>query len=140
MGEGTPDAKVTNRTLKLATNRRQVIDRAKNLIIKNADSLTVSLLKQGLRIRYNENLRDQLKALNAKLSLVNKSNYRSRKDIKFQGDELEQDLAFKGPKENFNIEDYKLEVRLIDDEKKRSDLLYSYDLENISNELHGRSK
>lgn len=140
LGEGTSDAKVTNRTLKLATNRRQVIDRAKNLIIKNADSLTVSLLKQGLRIRYNENLRDQLKALNAKLSLVNKNNYRSRKDIKFQGDELEQDLAFKGPKENFNIEDYKLEVRLIDDEKKRSDLLYSYDLDNISNELHGRSK
>ena len=134
------NVKVTNRTLQLATNRRQVIDRAKNLIIKNADSLTVSLIKQGLRIRYNENLRDQLKALNAKISLVNKSNYRSRKDIKFQGDETAQDLAFKTPKENFNIEDYKLEVRLIDDEKKRSDLLYSFDLNNISDELHGRTK
>jgi hypothetical protein len=140
---GSPEpsnAKVTNRTLQLATNRRQVIDRAKNLIIKNADSLTVSLIKQGLRIRYNENLRDQLKALNAKLSLVNKNNYRSRKDIKFKGEETEQDLAFKGPKENFNIEDYKLEVRLVDDDKKRSDLLYSFDLENISDELHGRTK
>ena len=79
-------------------------------------------------------------ALNAKISLVNKSNYRSRKDIKFQGDETAQDLAFKTPKENFNIEDYKLEVRLIDDEKKRSDLLYSFDLNNISDELHGRTK
>ena len=134
------NVKVTNRTLQLATNRRQVIDRAKNLIIKNADSLTVSLIKQGLRIRYNENLRDQLKSLNAKLSLVNKSNYRSRKDIKFKGDETMQDLAFKTPKENFNIEDYKLEVRLVDDDKKRSDLLYSFDLENISDELHGRTK
>ena len=132
--------KVTNRTLKLATNRRQVINRAKNLIIKNADSLTVSLIKQGLRISYNENLRDQLKSLNAKLSLVNKTNYRSRKDIKFQGDETMQDLAFKMPKENFNIEDYKLEVRLVDSDKKRSDLLYSIDLETISNELHGRTK
>ncbi len=139
--ENTPEnIKVTNRTLKLATRRRQVIDRAKNLIIKNADSLTVSLIKQGLKIRYNENLRNQLKALNAKLSLVNKSNYRSRKDIKFQGEETEQELAFKTPKENFNIEDYKLEVRLVDDEKKRSDLLYSFDLESISNELHGRTK
>lgn len=134
------NVKVTNRTLQLATNRRQVIDRAKNLIIKNADSLTVSLIKQGLRIRYNENLREQLKALNAKISLVNKSNYRSRKDIKFKGEETAQDLAFKTPKENFNIEDYKLEVRLIDDEKKRSDLLYSFDLNNISDELHGRTK
>ena len=42
--------------------------------------------------------------------------------------------------ENFEIEEYKLEVRLVDDEKKRSDLLYSFDLENISNELHGRTK
>lgn len=132
--------KVTNRTLKLSTTRRQVIDRAKGLIIKNADSLTVSLIKQGLRIRYNENLRDQLKALNAKLSLVNKNNYHSRKSIKFDGDETVQDLSFKTPKENFEIEDYKLEVRLVDDEKKRSDLLYSFDLENISNELHGRTK
>lgn len=141
LGDNEPSViKVTNRTLKLATNRRQVIDRAKGLIIKNADSLTVSLIKQGLRIRYNENLRDQLKALNAKLSLVNKNNYRSRKSIRFDGEETMQDLAFKSPKENFNIEDYKLEVRLVDDEKKRSDLLYAYDLENISDELHGRTK
>lgn len=139
-GDNPTEAKVTNRTLQLATNRRQVIDRAKNLIIKNADSLTVSLIKQGLRIRYNENLRDQLKALNAKLSLVNKNNYRSRKDIKFNGEETVQDLAFKSKKEGFEIEDYKLELRLVDDEKKRSDLLYSFDLENISNELHGRTK
>jgi hypothetical protein len=139
-GEEPSQVKVTNRTIKLATNRRQVINRAKNLIIENADSLTVSLIKQGLRIRYNENLRDQLKALNAKLSLVNKANYRSRKDIKFQGEETEQDLAFKTPKENFNIEDYKLEIRLMDEEKKKSDLLYTYDLENISEELHGRTK
>ena len=132
--------KVTNRTLQLATTRRQVINRAKNLMIKNTDSLTVSLIKQGLRIKYNENLRNQLKALNAKISLVNKSNYRSRKDMKFTGDETEQDLAFKTKKENFNIEDYKLEVRLVEEEKKRSDLLYSFDLENISDELHGRSK
>jgi len=139
-GENPTDIKVTNRTIQLATNRRQVINRAKGLIIANADSLTVSLIKQGLRIRYNEHLRDQLKALNAKLSLVNKSNYRSRKDIKFKGEETEQDLAFKTKKENFNIEDYKLEVRLMNDEKKRSDLLYSFDLENISDELHGRTK
>lgn len=139
-GEEPSDIKVTNRTIKLATNRRQVINRAKNLIIANADSLTVSLIRQGLRIRYNENLRDQLRALNAKLSLVNKSVYQSRKDIKFDGDETEQDLAFKGPKENFKIEDYKLEVRLMNEGKKPSDLLYSYDLENISDELHGRTK
>ena len=119
-GEKPTDIKVTNRTIQLATNRRQVINRAKGLIIANADSLTVSLIKQGLRVRYNENLRDQLKALNAKLSLVNKSNYRSRKDIKFKGEETEQDLAFKTKKENFNIEDYKLEVRLMDDEKKKN--------------------
>ena len=139
-GEDPSKVKVTNRTIQLATTRRQVIDRAKGLVIKNADSLTVSLIKQGLRIRYNEHLRDQLKSLNAKLSLVNKSNYRSRKDIKFQGDETEQDLAFKTPKDKFNIEDYKLEFRLIDEEKKRSDLLYTFDLDNISDELHGRTK
>lgn len=140
-GENSPiDAKVTNRTLKLATNRRQVIDRAKNLIIKNADPITVSLIKQGLKIRYNENLRDQLKSLNAKLSLVNKNNYRSRKSIRFDGEETVQELAFKSPKEDFKIEDYKLELRLVDDEKKRSDLLYTYDLEQISNDLHGRTK
>ena len=139
-GEDPSKVKVTNRTIQLATTRRQVIDRAKGLVIKNADSLTVSLIKQGLRIKYNEHLRDQLKSLNAKLSLVNKSNYRSRKDIKFQGDETEQDLAFKTPKDKFNIEDYKLEFRLIDEEKKRSDLLYTFDLDNISDELHGRTK
>lgn len=139
-GEEPSKVKVTNRTIQLATTRRQVIDRAKGLVLKNAGPLTVSLIKQGLRIKYNEHLRDQLKSLNAKLSLVNKSNYCSRKDIKFQGDELEQDLAFKTPKENFAIEDYKLEFRLVDDEKKRSDLLYTFDLENISDELHGHKR
>ncbi len=140
-GEEESEIKVTNRTIKLATNRRQVINRAKNLIIENADPITVSLIKQGLRIKYNENLRNQLKALNARLHLVHKDKdkYRTRKIIDFEGDETEKDLAFKTPKEDFKIEDYKLEFRLMDDARKRSDLLYSYDLENISEELH-RSK
>lgn len=132
--------KVTNRTLKLSPSRRQVINRARNLILANTDSLTVSLIRQGLRIRYNENLRDQLKALNAKLCLVDKRVYQSRKAIKFDGEETVQDLAFKGPKENFNIENYKLEVRLMNEGKKPSDLLYEYDLEQISDQLHGRTK
>ena len=140
-GEEESEIKVTNRTIKLATNRRQVINRAKNLILKNADPITVSLVKQGLRIKYNENLRNQLKALNARLHLVHKDKekYRTRKIIDFEGDETEKELAFKTPKVDFKIEDYKLEFRLMDEARKRSDLLYSYDLENISEELH-RSK
>ena len=140
-GEEKSEIKVTNRTIKLATNRRQVINRAKNLILKNADPITVSLIKQGLRIKYNENLRNQLKALNARLHLVHKDKekYHTRKIIDFEGDETEKDIAFKIPKKDFKIEDYKLEFRLMDDARKRSDLLYSYDLENIAEELH-RSK
>ena len=70
---------------------------------------------------------------------MNKEKYHTRKIIDFEGDETEKDIAFKIPKKDFKIEDYKLEFRLMDDARKRSDLLYSYDLENIAEELH-RSK
>ncbi len=136
--EKSNDVKVTKRPLRLAAKKPQVVSRTKNLILSGANFFTLNLIDKGLKIKYNENLRNQLRELNAKLSLVHKDpeKYRSRTQITFDGNETEQNLQFKGKKENFDIADYKLEVRLKNDNPNNSsDLLYDYHLDNISDEL-----
>ena len=109
--EVIPDIKVNNsKRLKFVSTNPQVINRLTNKIL-TADELQLSLITNGLKIKYSENLRAQLKALNAKLSLVHKETYQRRKTIDISGEE--EDKVFANPKkgEEFDPYNYRIEIR-----------------------------
>ncbi len=117
-------------------DKQQIATKAKN-IITTGDAVTVSLIKNGIKIKYSQDLREKLSQLNAKLSLVNKENYRSRTSSTIDAEAEEQTVAFKDDRE-IRPEDYKIEIRVPN--AGDSDVLYEFDLEDVSEELKSRSK
>lgn len=136
--EPTPEVKIKKCNLVFNPhNNKQLANRENEFIMLNADDITVSLIKNGLKIKYSEQLRKQLSALNAKLSLVNKNNYRSRTSSMITDTEEAQEIAFHDGR-GINPSEYKVEIRVPDESK--STILYEYDLDNISEDLKQRSK
>ncbi len=92
-----------------------------NGFVLEANVLRLQLLERGLQVHYSKTLREQLKAINAKLSLVNKKSSRTRTTLDFNNlrDDQQESatLAFKDnptvnkKQEEFNPEDYRLELR-----------------------------
>lgn len=115
-------------------NLQQLSDKSKD-IITTGDAVTISLIKNGIKIKYSQELREKLSQLNAKLSLVNKDNYRIRASQAI--DSEEQTVGFKDERE-INPEDYKIEIRVPSDGETNA--LYEFDLENVSEELKAHTK
>ena len=92
-----------------------------NGFVLEANVLRLQLLERGLQVHYSKTLREQLKAINAKLSLVNKKSSRTRTTLDFNNlrDDQQENatLAFREDptvnkkQEAFNPEDYRLELR-----------------------------
>lgn len=137
-----PDIRVNNgKTLKFVSNVPQHVTKLNGKIL-TADKIQLTLIKNGLKIKYSENLRNQLQALNAKLSLVNKNQYRSRTSTAIDPNKEEQIVAFKSKKaDEFKIEDYKIQIRAdkVDENGKKiggSDLVYEMEIdEQLADEL-----
>ena len=129
-----------NKYLKFNSINPQHVQRLQGKIL-TADSIQLTLLKNGLKIKYSENLRNQLKELNARLSLVNKNNYRSRTTTEIDANEEEQFVTFKKKGLEINPEDYRIEIRTDKYNKNGtkaggSELLYSMDIdEELAEEL-----
>lgn len=135
------DIKVNNsKSLKFNSANPQHVQKLQGKIL-TADSIQLTLLKNGLKIKYSENLRNQLKELNARLSLVNKNNYRNRTTTAVDSNAEEQIVTFKKKGLEINPEDYKIEIRTDKYNKNGikvngSELLYSMDIdEELAEEL-----
>jgi len=118
-------------------NLAKITSNYSNLII-TGDALTISLIKNGIKIKYSENLKDKLSQLNAKLSLINKNEKKGRKtekNIDVYTDEQEMTIS---SKKEFKPEDYTIKIHIPDGNKKIP--LYEYDLENVSEELKSRRR
>ena len=99
--------------------------------ILTSGELELTLIKNGLKIRYSAELRQKLQDLNAKINLVNKANKGFvSADV---GDELEQDVAFKN-RDDFDILDYELQIRRRNLDPKKSELMYSIDFDDEAKE------
>lgn len=140
-GPSELDIRVNNsKYLKFNSINPQHVQRLQGKIM-TADSIQLTLLKNGLKIKYSENLRNQLKELNARLSLVNKNNYRSRTTTEIDPNEEEQFVTFKKKGLEINPEDYRIEIRTDKYNKNGtkaggSELLYSMDIdEELAEEL-----
>lgn len=131
---------ITGKSLKFNPRKKPIIDRQYCSILTGVETLKVSVIKNGLKIKYSKDLAEKLQNVKnslARLALVNKNNYRSRKnvtlDIPVDGTEVETELSFKN-KEEINPDDYKLEVRNDDG------VIYEYDLADLPEEEKGRSR
>ena len=129
-----PEVKVNKPTsLKLRTDKPEIINRLNGKVL-TVDELGLRIIKNGFAIKYSESLRQELKALNAKLSLVQKGNgLRRRTSINFDENAEEQDLAFKSISEDFDAKDYKLEIRTRQTDENgeltnRSELVYDLEM------------
>ncbi len=127
---------VNNKKLNLNPKSVPKINRRTDLVFDQADKLTVSLIKNGIKIKYSQSLAKKLHDIKARIALVNKDNYRQRKTtrpyvtidengntIPVEGNEI----AFK-TKESINPEDYKVEIRVPEG------VLYEYDLSDAKEE------
>ncbi len=95
-------------------------------IVKDVDSMTITAIKNGVNIRLRRDLYERIRKINGRLALVAKDNYRSRKTVIVDNDTI--DLAFKTPKENFDLRDYKLQIRASKSlDSNRTDLVEEYD-------------
>lgn len=119
--------------LKFKSNKPQIINRLNGKILE-ADQITLQLVKNGLSIKYSENLRRQLHDLNARLSLVSKENYRRRTSVEVVDKDEPQTLAFKKDFE-FDPAAYELQIRAKEEGANTSDLLYKIDLEEVKDEI-----
>ncbi|MGN1370789.1 MAG: hypothetical protein ACI4XM_00705 [Candidatus Coprovivens sp.] len=109
-------------------NRKQKADIETNRILKSVDAIKLTLLTNGLQIKYSETLRNQLRDLKARISLVNKNNARSRTKAQYIDGET-QDIAFKDNRELLGkYGDYKLQVRTGEKTKNGNDILFEIDL------------
>lgn len=129
-----PEVKVSKpNALNLRTDKPAIISRLTNKIL-TVDELGLRIIKNGFKIKYSESLRQELKALNAKLSLVKKGDgLQRRTSINFDENAEEQDLAFKNISEDFDAKDYKIEVRSRQTDENgeltnRSDLVYDLEM------------
>ncbi len=136
------DIRVNNgKALQFKSNNPQLISRLNGKIL-TGDEITISMVKNGLKIKYSENLREQLKALNARLSLVKKDDYRRRTTRQVEADKEEQIIAFKKEsKDGFVPKDYKLQIRTdkLDSNGQKTrgtDLLYEMEIDQeLSDEI-----
>lgn len=119
---------------------KQLADTSK-AVITSGDAVTVSLIKNGIKIKYSQELREKLSQLNAKLSLVSKdySERVSNPRVSVPIDEKmpEQEVTVNTGR-GFSPEDYKIEIRVPVDGVAHT--LYEFDLENVSDELKAHSK
>lgn len=123
---------VTNKKLHLNPHKKVKTNTQNNLILEDSDKLTLTTIKNGLRIKLDEQTFQKLSSMKAKIALVSKMNYRSRTSVNVETDSF--DLAFKKRDENFNLDDYKVEIR-IPTTKNKTTSIYEYDLAN--EEMHG---
>ena len=114
-------------------HKTQLVNKEKSFI-GTANEVTISLIRNGIKIKYSQQLKEKLSQLNAKLSLVNKNNYRSRTSANIDDTQEEQVIAFKDNRDlvsNDEYKNYKVEIRIPNGEnKKGSDVLFEYDFEN----------
>lgn len=129
-----PEVRVNKpNSLRLRTDKPEIINRLNSKIL-TVDELGLRIIKNGFAIKYSESLRQELKALNAKLSLVQKGNgLRRRTSINFDENAEKQDLAFKSINEEFDAKDYRLEIRARQRDENgkltnRSDLVYDLEM------------
>ena len=129
-----PEVRVNKpNSLRLRTDKPEIINRLNSKIL-TVDELGLRIIKNGFAIKYSESLRQELKALNAKLSLVQKGNgLRRRTSINFDENAEQQDLAFKSISEDFDAKDYRLEIRARQRDENgeltnRSDLVYDLEM------------
>lgn len=129
-----PEVRVNKpNSLRLRTDKPEIINRLNSKIL-TVDELGLRIIKNGFAIKYSESLRQELKALNAKLSLVQKGNgLRRRTSINFDENAEKQDLAFKSISEDFDAKDYRLEIRARQRNENgeltnRSDLVYDLEM------------
>lgn len=128
------EIKVNNRKLNFASNKKIIkVRRDLATIINSADGITITLIKNGLRIKYSETLRAALKELGAKISLVNNNEgkWRSRTTQEIRDDDSEQVLSF-NDKRQINPEDYRIELRIPGQNGQTSHLVGNIDLKDIN--------
>ncbi len=114
----------------LNISRQQHINHSLGTIISNAKPITISLIKNGLKIKLSQELSDKLSSLKAKISLVNKNNYRDRKSTPIlKNDELEHELSFTTGNRDIK-KDYKIEIRKPKESSKNSEVIYEQDLDS----------
>ncbi len=131
------EVKISTRKLTFnPKNEKQLANKTASLVMEG-DSVTISLLKNGIKIKYSQELREKLSKLNAKINLVNKGNYRVRTSETINENEEEQTLEFSDGRE-ITPEDYKIEIRVPD--KDKSNVVFEYDLENVNDEIKSRSR
>ena len=136
-----PTVAITNK--KLVFNPRKVpkIKAKEGLVLRKADTLTISLIKNGIKIKYSQNLAKKLHEFKAKIDLVNKQNYHKRVSTKNftatdeEGKTIpitESELTFKN-QDAINPADYKVEIRVPEGVR------YEYDLNNLDEDTKGKS-
>lgn len=131
------EVKISARSLTFNPKMEKQLANKGTAVIMEGDSVTISLIKNGIKIKYSQELREKLSKLNAKISLVNKENYRSRTTRTIDEAVEEQELSFSDERE-LSPEDYKIEVRVPNN--NQSEMVFEYDLADASEELRGRSK
>lgn len=128
-----------NRRLSFNPRKKvQLINKEKDFI-GLADSVTISLINSGIKVKYSQQLKQKLSALNAKLSLVNKQNYRVRTSQKIADDVEDQEVRFKDQRDllsNDEYKNYKVEIRIPSESGKASDVLYEYDFDDQEPHIH----
>lgn len=125
LGENV-DVKLRPRELNL--NGKQNINTIDSLIIKDAKALTISLIKNGLKIKLSQSLADKLSSLKAKISLVNKNNYRDRtSSSEINNVELEHEISFANGNRDI-LNDYKMEIRKPKDKGNGTEVIFEQDL------------
>ena len=132
---GSNEVKISARQLTFNPKNQVQIASKESSLVMEGNEVTISLIKNGIRIRYSQELREKLSQLNAKINLVNKENYRSRTSATIDSDT--QELTFNDGRE-IKPEDYKIEIRVPSNDK--SSVLFEYDLENVEEELKARSR
>ena len=131
---------ISSKNLKFNPRKKPIIDRQYCSILTGVETLKVSVIKNGLKIKYSKDLAEKLHNVKnslARLALVNKDNYRVRKstqlDLAADDTEIETELSFK-TKSEINPDDYKLEVRNDDG------VIYEYDLADLPEEEKGKAR
>lgn len=135
-----PEVSINNKHLVFNPRKVQKIDRHYSRIIEGVDTLTVSVIKNGLRIKYSRDLAEKLHKVKnslARLALVKKDNYRVRKstqlDLADDDTVIETEVAFK-TKDEIDPNEYKVEIRNDDG------VIYEYDLANLPEDAKGKSR
>ena len=126
---------ITSRQLQFNPKKKNRISK-KGAILTDVDVLVVSVIKNGIKIKYSRDLAKKLNEVKARLALVNKKNHHIRKTAQLGiADEdtlVETELAFK-TKDSIDPNDYKVEIRT------DNGIMYEYDLADLSEGDKGRT-